>query len=107
MTQRLTSGTEQKGPRMTTTTTVPGTPKLDVGSLENASAFVAAAGLVLDEIGEFQELAEPDHLVSDRHLTHEEPQCGRREANPAGHQMPPSDTPPPPFPGAALHVLLV
>jgi uncharacterized protein (TIGR00369 family) len=52
MTQRLTSGTEQKGPRMTTTTTVPGTPKLDVGSLENASAFVAAAGLVLDEIGD-------------------------------------------------------
>jgi len=39
MTQRLTSGTEQKGPRMTTTTTVPGTPKLDVGSLENASAL--------------------------------------------------------------------
>jgi len=34
-------GTEQKGPRMTTTTTVPGTPKLDVGVVENASAFVA------------------------------------------------------------------
>jgi uncharacterized protein (TIGR00369 family) len=34
----------------TTHTTTPGAPNLEAASLEQASAFVAAAGLVLDEI---------------------------------------------------------
>jgi 1,4-dihydroxy-2-naphthoyl-CoA hydrolase len=35
---------------MTTQATTPGAPSLEAASLERASAFVAAAGLVLDEV---------------------------------------------------------
>jgi 1,4-dihydroxy-2-naphthoyl-CoA hydrolase len=45
-----TDATSHRKAIMTNQTTAPGAPTTEAGSLERASAFVAAAGLILDEV---------------------------------------------------------